>query len=1027
VGIIVQLRSSEGKVKMPVQAIIPLIAAVAYIPLFVALGLSRPWRRQHVLLLSVMVTSTIWSAVTFVLRSDFITGYGIQLFRVSLCIGVLYIVQLYWFLRHTIGEPGGIGLWLGYGALFILCTGATLGYVPQSIHFNQSVVTPSFGPWIFVFAVPMLALPALFLYPAISKFKASTVPEERNLLAYLFVTTGFFFIAGIFTFTPFGSKYPVAHLGNLFVAAILLYLSVRHRLTSMEFVARKVLVWSALVVVGIVVYVSLFLFIYLPVGAVIDTRLLILTTLAAMIAAVAVYVLRDVLSRTADRLFYRARYHYYQKLYDFLDQRLSGIPSLKELSEELLPLVSGALGCEKVYLFLPDQATGDFIVEFSPTRSNPGSMLIIKMDNPILAWLKRENKYISKETMDIFPEFRSLLSTERSGLKAMEIELIFPVASRGNLIGLLAFGNRKTGRYSLEDIHLVEMVTSQVAASLEKEYLQEQLRKREKELSVVNHLSNVITASLNIKDVYGVFISELKQVVEVNWATIALVEGDDLRFQVLSSEVGSTWQAGEKIPLQGTGTEWVAKHRKALYEPDLTKNTRFKTGGEHLRWGIRSVVYLPLLVKNEAIGSLVIASRQPDAYNPGQVRLLERLASQIAVSVENSLLYTRAEQRARIDELTGLFNRRHFDESVKQEIDRHARYRSMMSLILMDLDFFKAYNDTQGHTAGDRALELVGRLISRTLRNTDLAFRYGGDEFAIILPQSATNDALLVAERVRGRIASEMTIRDIKISASLGMASWPNDGVTPDELVNAADKALYYAKEMGGNRTSVASKMMPSLAQNEAASPTTDREVLSTIHALAATIEARDPYIYGHSRKVSRYAVALAEAAGLPSEKVTIINTAAMLHDIGKIGVPDEVLNKTEKLDNESWKLIQAHPALSTTIVGHVASLVASLPAILHHHERWDGLGYPDGLKGDDIPVEARVLAIADAFDAMTSNRPYRSKLSYKKVLQELKQCSGSQFDPGLIETFLPIALSVAPEDMEPEKNKSGSRANRRR
>jgi HD-GYP domain-containing protein (c-di-GMP phosphodiesterase class II) len=203
---------------------------------------------------------------------------------------------------------------------------------------------------------------------------------------------------------------------------------------------------------------------------------------------------------------------------------------------------------------------------------------------------------------------------------------------------------------------------------------------------------------------------------------------------------------------------------------------------------------------------------------------------------------------------------------------------------------------------------------------------------------------------------------------------------------------------------------------------------MSTIHALAATIEARDPYIYGHSRKVSRYAVALAEAAGLPVEKVSVINTAAMLHDIGKIGVPDEVLNKTGKLDNESWKLIQAHPALSTTIVGHVASLVASLPAILHHHERWDGLGYPDGLKGSQIPVEARVLAIADAFDAMTSNRPYRSKLSYKKVMQELKQCSGTQFDPELIETFLPIALSVAPEDIGvQENNRSSTKAIRRK
>jgi putative nucleotidyltransferase with HDIG domain len=317
----------------------------------------------------------------------------------------------------------------------------------------------------------------------------------------------------------------------------------------------------------------------------------------------------------------------------------------------------------------------------------------------------------------------------------------------------------------------------------------------------------------------------------------------------------------------------------------------------------------------------------------------------------------------------------------------------------------------QGHTAGDRILELIGRLVNGALRNTDLAFRYGGDEFAIILPQSASNDAFVVAERVRGRIAAEMSKKDIKISASLGLASWPSDGVTSDELVNAADRALYYAKETGGNRTSVASKMLPSLTAAASTRTTNEKEVLSIIHTLAATIEARDLYTYGHSRKVSRYAVSLAEAIGLPSDKVAVVSTAALLHDIGKIGIPDEVLNKIDKLGPEAWELIHAHPKLSTTIVGHVVSLVSCLPAILHHHERWDGGGYPAGLKGEAIPVEARILAITDAFDAMTSSRPYRNKLSYKKVLKELKSCSGSQFDPKLVDAFLPIALAATPEE----------------
>jgi diguanylate cyclase (GGDEF)-like protein/putative nucleotidyltransferase with HDIG domain len=442
-----------------------------------------------------------------------------------------------------------------------------------------------------------------------------------------------------------------------------------------------------------------------------------------------------------------------------------------------------------------------------------------------------------------------------------------------------------------------------------------------------------------------------------------------------------------------------------------------------LKHGIRSIVYLPLVVKGEAIGSLIVASRQPNAYTPGQVHLLERLASQIAVPVENSRLYAKAEQRARVDELTGLFNRRHFDERLGEEIDRHSRYGGMLSLIFLDLDFFKAYNDKHGHIAGDKVLAQIGQLIEKSIRNIDIAFRYGGDEFAVLLPQSEADDAFVVAERVRGKIASEMRKKKVRITTSLGLASWPSDGVTPDELINAADKALYYTKQTGGNRTCVVSKMLPSLTETAGMSAATEKEAMSTIYALAATIEARDPFTYGHSRKVSSYAVALAEAIGLPSEKVAVISTAALLHDIGKIGIPDEVLNKVGKLEAETWELIQSHAKLSATIVGHVISLVSCLPAILHHHERWDGTGYPSGLKGEAIPIEARILAIADAFDAMTSSRPYRDPLSYKKVLDELKRCSGIQFDPKLVEAFLPIALSTAPEEIGAVEDSGSSKS----
>ncbi|UCH50636.1 MAG: diguanylate cyclase, partial [Chloroflexota bacterium] len=821
-------------------------------------------------------------------------------------------------------------------------------------------------------------------------------------------------VFGLISFIPGGGHFPLAHLGNLAMASILSYVFLKHRLVDMRFVTRRGLAWIALLIIGFSVYLLLFVLIHRLIGIGLDVRVLILTTLLAAVVGYCVLLLQGFFSRSADRLFYREKYDYHQKLRDFLRNKLSGIFNLRELIEKLLPLLAGSVDCKQAYLLFPDPGSGDFIVEFSLSQRDGNSRLIIKKDNPVLEWLQREVKYLSQEELDTNPEFLGIWAEEKDELQALGIELMFPLVNRGNLVAVLALGGKRYGRYSLEEVNLVETVASQVAASLEKEYLQEQLRNREQELSLINRLTTVITSSLNIREVYDTFITGLREVVDVDWATIALIKDDGLRLEVLATEVGSAWGAGDHMPLKGTGSEWVAKRKKTLVESDLKKRKRFWTGEEHLKRGLRSIVYLPLVVRDEVMGTLILASRNPNAYTPSQIRLLERLSSPIAEPIENSQLYARAEQRARVDELTNLFNRRHFDERIKQEIDRHARYRGMVSLIFLDLDFFKAYNDTQGHIAGDKILELVGKLINKAIRNTDLAFRYGGDEFAIILPQSATNDAIVVAERVRGRIAAEMNKKGVRISASLGLASWPNDGVTTEELANAADRALYYAKETGGNQTCIASKMLPSLAEaaDKNNKVTTEREVLSIIYNLAATIEARHPYTYGHSRKVSGYAVALADAIGLPKEKVALISTAALIHDIGKVGVPDEVLNEAGKLEAEAWELIKSHPKLSATIAGHVVSLVACLPAILHHHERWDGDGYPDGLEGEAIPIEARILALADAFDAMTSSRPYRSNLSYKKVLQELKRCAGTQFDPKLVEAFLPIALSTAPEEL---------------
>ncbi|MGA7677228.1 MAG: diguanylate cyclase [Dehalococcoidia bacterium] len=1009
---------------MNIQALISLAVVVAYIPLLVILFFNRPWQRQHKLFALSLASIIPWGIADFFFWSGFFIQEKYFLSELVLCLFTWAAVQFHYFLA-SFYQPKGFRFPIAYILMAAIIVATLMGYVTESVAFIDGIPVPSYDIGFIPVAISLCILFGRDFYFLWQRFRALTDPIKRNQILYLLFSIVLMALFSFSAVTNFGKRYPLTHLGAVFNSAVLTYAVLRHRLLDMRVAFRRGLGWLGLVFVTVAAYVFLLFLIHLVTSFQPISVVLALNTVAAVVVILLGYWLRGFFVRGADRFFFKESYGYRQKLNDFVKHGLTSVSDLEELSEQLLPLLTRGLYCERAYLLLPEAGNGDFAIHFAEPKGRHDPVIRMRKDNPVLEWLKRENQHLRTEMVDINPEFRGLWTDEEDGLKAFGVELLFPLISRGSLIGILALGRRKSGRYSVEDIDLVENITNQIATSLEKEYLQEQLRNREQELALINRLDTVITSSLNIREVYGAFIAELKEVIDVDWATIALIEGDELRLEVLSTEVGSAWQVGEKIPLEDTGTEWVAKRKKALFEPDLAKNRKFWTGDAHLKQGIRSIVYLPLVVKGEVIGSLIVASSQPNAYTPGQVHLLESLAFQIAMPVENSRLYAKAEQRARVDELTGLFNRRHFDERLGEEIDRHSRYGGMLSLIFLDLDFFKAYNDKHGHLAGDKVLARIGQLIEKSIRNIDIAFRYGGDEFAALLPQSGVDEAFVVAERVRANIASEMRKKKFRITTSIGLASWPSDGVTPDELINAADKALYYTKQTGGNRTCVASRMLPSLTETAGMSAAVEREVSSTIYALAATIEARDPYTYGHSRKVSSYAVALAEAIGLPSEKVPVVSTAALLHDIGKIGIPDEVLNKVGKLEAETWELIQSHSKLSATIVGHVVSLVSCLPAILHHHERWDGTGYPSGLKGEAIPLEARILAIADAFDAMTSPRPYREPLSYKKVLDELKRCSGTQFDPKLVEAFLPIALSTAPEEIgvveDSESSKSGS------
>jgi diguanylate cyclase (GGDEF)-like protein len=365
----------------------------------------------------------------------------------------------------------------------------------------------------------------------------------------------------------------------------------------------------------------------------------------------------------------------------------------------------------------------------------------------------------------------------------------------------------------------------------------------------------------------------------------------------------------------------------------------------------------------------------------------------------------RAMRLALTDPLTGLGNHRHFHDRLERELVRAREQDAPLTLCLVDVDDFKRVNDRFGHPAGDRVLS---QLASR-LRQDGETFRLGGDEFALLLPGCTEQAGVRVGEAVVDRIAALDLAQVGSVTVSAGVATFPVHASGRDELIRLADGALYWAKEYGKNRVRASRPDVVELSELKRLAVGPDRAArFRAAASLARAVDERDAYTGSHSERVAELSARLAERLGLPQEQIEFTRLAASLHDLGKLAVPEEILRKPGPLTDAERLVLERHPLigfrmLETLGVSPVADWV------LHHHERWDGTGYPDGQAEDEIPLGARIIFVADAYDAMTSDRVYRDSLGEIGAMMELERCAGSQFDPEVV-SALAAELDLLPE-----------------
>jgi diguanylate cyclase (GGDEF)-like protein len=604
-----------------------------------------------------------------------------------------------------------------------------------------------------------------------------------------------------------------------------------------------------------------------------------------------------------------------------------------------------------------------------------------------------------------------------------------PIFLGGKPAGVMAaMSTERESQFQARDLEVMQTAAGQLGVAVENARLFTEEQRRARHLAFLNTISKMAISSEDAAQMMADIVREIQKNFRYDHIGIGIMDYATKDIEI-KAEAGTTSQTlGRRIPVGSGVLGKVARTGVSALVQNAAPGQLAGVLPES-----RAVLCLPISYGESLLGVLNVESRDENAFAPQDVLILNTLADLLATALHNSFVFQRLQQQSITDGLTGIKTRRFFWEALSSEWKRASRSGRPFSVVLIDLDKFKEVNDSLGHLEGDLVLARVGRLLEQKCRQSNVVARYGGDEFIILMPETGIEQAQVLAERLRLWLATDPMLEEHHITGSFGVASFPVHGFSMEDLIRVADAGMYVSKHAGGNQVSTSdafgegsavqrqlvSGYIEGFLQREHNGPEHLDELVSTlrklcgrddgdrraireaIEALSRAAELREHNAAGHGEQCAHYAGTIARGLSLSEKDVEEVIFAGRVHDVGKLFISERILNKPGALDEDEFAVIKIHPQVGATVSRAIPDTERIAQAIESHHEAFDGSGYPLGLKGENIPLYGRIIAVADAYVNMTSDRSFAPPKSDDQALAEMGKLSGTRFDGMIVRLFV--------------------------